>query len=119
VKNRIVCRIRRRGIFAGEGARKEARPRGILPEKVWQTAPAGFLQFFEQPPCFGRNLSIRYEPGIHGLLKKRVEGGTMLQVIDGPVILDDVRWWKVQRADGLTGWAAEGSKRERWLSPME
>jgi len=67
----------------------------------------------------GRNLSIRYEPGVHGLLKKRVAAGTHLQIIDGPVILDNVRWWKVQRADGLTGWAAEGSKRERWLSPME
>ncbi len=67
----------------------------------------------------GRNLSIRYEPGVHGLLKKRVVAGTHLQVIDGPVILDNVRWWKVQRADGLTGWAAEGGKRERWLSPLE
>ncbi len=68
---------------------------------------------------YGRHLSIRYEPGIRGLLKKRVKGGVTLQVIDGPVILDGVRWWKVKRADGLTGWAAEGSKRERWLSPME
>jgi len=67
----------------------------------------------------GRNLSIRYEPGVHGLLKKRVVAGTHLQVIDGPVILDNVRWWKVQRADGLNGWAAEGGARERWLSPME
>ncbi len=67
----------------------------------------------------GRNLSIRYEPGVHGLLKKRVVAGTHLQVIDGPVILDNVRWWKVQRADGLNGWAAEGGRRERWLSPME
>ena len=67
----------------------------------------------------GRNLSIRYEPGVRGLLKKRVVAGTHLQIIDGPVILDNVRWWKVQRADGLNGWAAEGSRRERWLSPME
>ncbi len=67
----------------------------------------------------GRNLSIRYEPGVRGLLIKRVVAGTHLQVIDGPVILDNVRWWKVQRADGLTGWAAEGSTRERWLSPLE
>ncbi len=67
----------------------------------------------------GRNLSIRYEPGIHGLLKRRVVAGTHLQVIDGPVLLDNIRWWKVQRADGLTGWAAEGGKRERWLSPLE
>ena len=98
-------------------------------EDIWLTGDLGDKRPVNRPvrlgdevmvtTAYGRNLSIRYEPGIHGLLKKRVEGGTMLQVIDGPVILDDVRWWKVQRADGLTGWAAEGSKRERWLSPME
>ncbi|RUA16262.1 MAG: hypothetical protein DSY55_04525 [Clostridia bacterium] len=68
---------------------------------------------------YGRNLSIRYEPGVHGLLKKRVVAGTHLQVIGGPVILDNARWWRVQRSDGLAGWAAEGSARERWLSPLE
>ncbi len=98
-------------------------------EDVWLTAELGDKRPVNRPvrlgdvvmvtTANGRNLSIRYEPGIHGLLKKRVVAGTHLQVIDGPVILDNVRWWKVQRADGLNGWAAEGGKRERWLSPME
>ncbi len=98
-------------------------------EDVWLTAELGDKRPVNRPvrlgdvvmvtTANGRNLSIRYEPGVHGLLKKRVVAGTHLQVIDGPVILDNVRWWKVQRADGLNGWAAEGGKRERWLSPME
>ena len=98
-------------------------------EDIWLTGELGEKRPVNRPvrlgdvvmvtTANGRNLSIRYEPGVHGLLKKRVVAGTHLQVIDGPVILDNVRWWKVQRADGLTGWAAEGSSRERWLSPLE
>ncbi len=98
-------------------------------EDLWLTGELGDKRPVNRPVRLGdvvmvttaseRNLSIRYEPGVHGLLKKRVVAGTHLQVIDGPVILDNMRWWKVQRADGLSGWAAEGSKRERWLSPME
>ena len=98
-------------------------------EDIWLTGELGEKRPVNHPvrlgdevmvtTSYGRNLSIRYEPGVHGLLKKRVAGGVILQVIDGPVILDGIRWWKVRRADGLTGWAAEGSKRERWLSPLE
>jgi len=98
-------------------------------EDIWLTGELGEKRPVNRPvrlgdvvmvtTANGRNLSIRYEPGVRGLLIKRVVAGTHLQVIDGPVILDNVRWWKVQRADGLTGWAAEGSKRERWLSPLE
>ncbi|HHB89839.1 MAG TPA: SH3 domain-containing protein [Anaerolineae bacterium] len=98
-------------------------------EDVWLTGELGEKRPVNRPvrlgdvvqvtTANGRNLSIRYEPGVRGLLIKRVVAGTHLQVIDGPVILDNVRWWKVQRADGLVGWAAEGSKRERWLSPLE
>jgi hypothetical protein len=98
-------------------------------EDLWLTGELGDKRPVNRPvrqgdvvqvtTAHGRNLSIRYEPGVHGLLKKRVEAGTHLQVIGGPVILDNVRWWQVQRSDGLTGWAAEGGKRERWLSPLE
>ncbi|HEY81215.1 MAG TPA: SH3 domain-containing protein [Anaerolineae bacterium] len=98
-------------------------------EDIWLTGELGEKRPVNRPvrlgdvvmvtTANGRNLSVRYEPGVRGLLIKRVVAGTHLQVIDGPVILDNVRWWKVQRADGLTGWAAEGSKRERWLSPLE
>ncbi len=98
-------------------------------EEVWLSGELGDKRPVNRPvrrgdvvmvtTANGRNLSIRYEPGVRGLLKKRVVAGTHLQIIDGPVLLDNVRWWKVQRADGLNGWAAEGSRRERWLSPME
>ncbi|RME86437.1 MAG: SH3 domain-containing protein, partial [Caldilineae bacterium] len=67
----------------------------------------------------GKSLTIRYEPGTRGPIARRVIPGTRLDVIDGPVYLDDMRWWKVRRRDGLTGWAAEGDGKDRWLTPME
>jgi len=98
-------------------------------EDIWLTGELGEKRPVNRPvrlgdevmvtTSYGRNLSIRYEPGSRGLLKKRVKGGTILQTIEGPVTLDGIRWWRVRRADGLSGWAAEGSKRERWLSPLE
>ncbi len=66
-----------------------------------------------------RSLTVRYEPGSRGFVARRVVGGTLLSIIEGPVSLDGMRWWKVRREDGLTGWAAEGDDETRWLKPME
>ncbi|HEY53983.1 MAG TPA: SH3 domain-containing protein, partial [Caldilineae bacterium] len=67
-----------------------------------------------------RSLTIRYEPGTRGFVARRVVGGTLLSVLEGPVLLDGKRWWKVRRLDdGLTGWAAEGDQKTRWLKPVE
>jgi len=66
-----------------------------------------------------RSLTVRYEPGAKGFVARRVVGGTLLSVLEGPVLLDGKRWWKVQRQDdGLTGWAAEGDRETRWLKPV-
>jgi hypothetical protein len=40
----------------------------------------------------------------------RLRDGTVLAVTDGPEEADGHTWWKVQTADGETGWAAE-----KWL----
>jgi hypothetical protein len=67
-----------------------------------------------------RSLTVRYEPGAKGFVARRVVGGTLLSVLEGPVLLDGKRWWKVRRQDdGLTGWAAEGDRETRWLKPVE
>ncbi len=66
-----------------------------------------------------RSLTVRYEPGSKGFVARRVVGGTLLSTFEGPVVLDGLRWWKVLREDGLTGWAAEGDNETRWLKPME
>jgi len=68
---------------------------------------------------FGRSLAVRYEPSKSSLRARRVLRGTRFAVIGGPVVVDGFRWWRVQRADGLVGWAAEGDGEDRWLSPIE
>lgn len=68
----------------------------------------------------GKLLTIRFEPGKRGLVARRVKAGTLLSTLEGPVIVGGLRWWKVRRIeDGLTGWAAEGDRKTRWLKPME
>jgi hypothetical protein len=68
----------------------------------------------------GKVLTIRFEPGKNGFVSRRVKAGTLLFTLEGPVIIDGLRWWRVRRdEDGLTGWAAEGDRENRWLKPME
>lgn len=67
----------------------------------------------------GKSLTVRYEPGERGFVARRVLPGVLLTITEGPVPLDGLRWWRVLRADGLSGWAAEGDEQERWLTPLE
>lgn len=67
----------------------------------------------------GKSLTVRYEPGARGFVARRIVPGTRLAITAGPVLLDEMRWWRVLRADGLSGWAAEGDNTERWLTPVE
>ncbi|MCO6452067.1 MAG: SH3 domain-containing protein [Caldilineales bacterium] len=67
----------------------------------------------------GLALAVRYEPSQSSITVRRVVRNTQFEIIGGPVSVDDYRWWKVRRADGLTGWAAEGDSETRWLSPIE
>lgn len=67
----------------------------------------------------GGFLKVRSQPGLNGVERWRVAPSTELQVIDGPVDADDYRWWKVTNGKDITGWAAEGTTTERWLTPIE
>lgn len=64
-------------------------------------------------------LTIRFEPGKNGIINRRVRAGVLLDVIQGPVIMDGLRWWRLRHANGWQGWAAEGDRESRWLTPME
>ncbi|NOZ50704.1 MAG: SH3 domain-containing protein [Chloroflexi bacterium] len=66
-----------------------------------------------------RVLTIRFEPGKDGVINRRIRPGILLDVIQGPVILDGLRWWRLRHANGWQGWAAEGDRDSRWLTPME
>ncbi|HIC87968.1 MAG TPA: hypothetical protein EYP04_00975 [Anaerolineae bacterium] len=67
----------------------------------------------------GKLLSIRFQAGLDAVVARRVRAGTLLTVKGGPVDVDGYRWWQVVDDDGNEGWAAEGDKEERWLTPLE
>jgi tetratricopeptide (TPR) repeat protein/SH3-like domain-containing protein len=46
----------------------------------------------------------------------QLEPGTIVDVLDGPVIADDLSWWKVRTADGTEGWAVERVADDRTLA---
>ena len=103
---------------------------GVTQEgELWLSSDLGEARPVNRPVRLGdtvyvsvasnRSLTVRYEPGSRGFVARRVVGGTLLSIIEGPVILDGLRWWRVLREDGLAGWAAEGDTETRWLKPME
>jgi len=67
----------------------------------------------------GRVLTIRFEPGKKGTVNRRVRAGVLLDVVQGPVIMDGLRWWRLRHENGWEGWAAEGDAETRWLTPLE
>ena len=54
----------------------------------------------------GARLTVRSKPGKSATVVTRVNAGTVLQIVDGPVPADGFQWWQV-RGNGFTGWAAQ------------
>ncbi len=67
----------------------------------------------------GLVLAIRFQPGVDALVNSRLTAGAQLQVVEGPVDVGGLRWWRVTDGSGISGWAAEADAEERWLSPIE
>jgi hypothetical protein len=79
-----------------------------LGDTVSVTVPAGIV------------LAIRFEPSTNSLAARRLAAGAILQVEEGPVAAEGLRWWLVSAEGGRPiGWAAEADADERWLSPVE
>lgn len=53
-------------------------------------------------------LTIRAEPGRNGAPVAQAIEGDLLEIIGGPEIADDMRWWQVQTLAGTQGWIIEG-----------
>ena len=61
----------------------------------------------------GERLRIREKPSTDAKILLRVEEGTILEVVDGPVTADGYTWWKVKRGSTV-GWTARN-----WLEPAK
>jgi hypothetical protein len=63
-------------------------------------------------------LSVRETPGKNAALAARVLTGTQFTVRGGPAKQDGFVWWQLE-GDKVSGWAAEGDGKDRWLTPVE
>ncbi len=66
----------------------------------------------------GQTLRLRSAPGLSAATSARLNRGEILIVVEGPVCADGYPWWQLQTAEGLPGWAAEGSGSAYFLEPV-
>jgi hypothetical protein len=64
-------------------------------------------------------LKVRIRPGLDSVVEHRILEGTELTVVEGPMDLNGYRWWLISDGGSVSGWAAEGSGSDRWLTPLE
>jgi hypothetical protein len=56
----------------------------------------------------GDFLRIRTGAGYGFAVAFQLANGTPVTLLEGPVSADNLTWWRIQTADGRTGWAVEG-----------
>ncbi len=99
-------------------------------EVTWLSPDLGSTQPVDRPVQLGDDvlvtvgatgvLSIRASASTSGRVEHQVPDRTQLTVVEGPIEANGYRWWKVTNESGnITGWAAEGSGDDRWLTPLE
>lgn len=54
----------------------------------------------------GNCLNIRSEAGLDGAVVDCLDDGTQLDLLEGPVAVDDLNWWRIQ-GPASTGWGAD------------
>ena len=57
------------------------------------------------------------EPTTSSAIVQEIAEGTEFNVTDGPQCADGYTWWKLQFADGSSGWSAEGNDQSYFLEP--
>lgn len=66
----------------------------------------------------GDRLNMRDAAGLTGNIVARVENGTRVVVLDGPVVQDGFTWWEVRLPTGDTGWVVERADGVQTLLPV-
>ncbi len=61
--------------------------------------------------------NVRDEPSRDATLLGAIPGGAEFSVLEGPLCVDGLNWWRVKSAD-LSGWTVEGSGTEYWIEPL-
>lgn len=48
-----------------------------------------------------------------------LQPGQQVEILEGPVCMDQFIWWRVRAVSGVEGWVIEGNQYESWLLPMQ
>jgi hypothetical protein len=70
----------------------------------------------------GESLNVRRQPGLRAATFWSLFNGNTAIVIDGPVLVDGLRWWKVERrlnGQVLSGWCVDKADTVDTLIPLE
>ena len=65
----------------------------------------------------GDRLNMRNQPGLNTSIIARLDNGTRVVLLDGPIASDGFTWWEVRLNTGLTGWVVESAENVRTLIP--
>ena len=65
----------------------------------------------------GDRLNMRSDPSVSASIVARLENGTQVVLLDGPIAGDGFTWWQVRINTGLTGWVVESADNVRTLIP--
>lgn len=57
--------------------------------------------------AWGGELNLRAQPTLAAAIVARMPHETLVRVLEGPHLADDLRWWYVETAEGDLGWAVE------------
>jgi len=68
------------------------------------------------PPVPNR---LRAEPGTETQIVGEIPPGQGMQILEGPICLNNWIWWKVHSDAGKDGWTSEGDEEGYWLIPAE
>lgn len=64
----------------------------------------------------GDTLRVRAGAGRGFEVIAQLEPGTLVTLLEGPQIADDLSWWKIRSEDGVEGWAVERVENDRTLT---
>ena len=71
-------------------------------------AAAGNSASVDYPGGYPAVINVRYRPEDPGIVTGTVSSGDMVYLLDGPVCLDGVRWWKINSDKyKIIGWIPE------------
>jgi hypothetical protein len=54
-----------------------------------------------------KGVRLRQQPSTSAVVECRLRNRTPLTILEGPVVIDAHRWWRVVTTDDRTGWVVE------------